>query len=68
MIVRLDDRFHVHRDDLAVSYDDFAVDHGVVGALRCAEESSGNWVVKGASVADGMEVEREEVGTFSWFE
>jgi hypothetical protein len=66
--VGFDDWFHIHRDDFTVSHDDLAVDHGEFCALRGAEERGSHRIVQRAGVADGVQVEGEEVGAFPGLE
>ena len=61
----LDDRRHLHGDDLAVAHDDVAVDDGVSRAFAERRKDRGHGVVQRAGVVDCVEVEGEEVGAFA---
>ena len=63
-----DDWFQIHRDDFTVSNDDLAVYDGEFRALRRAEERGSYGIVQRAGVADGVQIEGEEVSAFARLE
>ncbi len=66
-IVGLNNGLHIHRDDLALLDDDLAIDDGVVGLLRRAEDDCCDRIMQGSGIADGVKIQREEVGAFACF-
>ena len=67
-IVGLDDRSDVQGGDPPVFNHGTAVNDSVARLLRGAEDDGGHRIVKRTRVAEGVKIEREEVGALAGFE
>jgi hypothetical protein len=67
-VVGLNYRLHLQGDDFTIPDHYLAIDDGKLGALRSAEQSGGDGIVQRSSVADGMKIQRKEIGAFAWFQ
>jgi hypothetical protein len=61
-------RLHLQRDDFTIPYHHLAVDDGEFRALRGAEQRGGYGIVQRSGVANGVKVQREEIGAFADFQ